>query len=42
MAELVVTILNGQGVPEKIIVKVPDKATQQQIREAIEKAKRSQ
>jgi len=38
---ITVTILDGQGMPKKITVVVPDKATEQQIREAIEKAERN-
>ena len=41
MANITVTVLDGQGMPKKITVKVPDKATLKEIEVAVEKAKRS-
>jgi len=39
--KITVTVLDGQGMPQKIVVEVPDNATEQEIREAIEKAARN-
>ena len=41
MKTITATTLDGQGMPKEITAEVPDNATEQQIREAIEKAARN-
>jgi len=38
MKTITVTVLDGAGMPKEITVEVPDDATEEQIRQAIEKA----
>jgi len=38
--KVIVTVLDGAGMPKQIAVEVPDDATHEQIKQAVEKAER--